>query len=329
MDHMNEVNLYELIGAKPTASVSELKRAFRKKALTCHPDKNPDNPKAAEAFLELSKALEILTDEKARAAYDKVIAAKKQAKERVRQFDAKRKKLKEDLEAREEAYKRSLDPTYNTKSDEEQLKAEIERLKKEGSRQVEEEVAFVKKQIWEQLYGLSKNSASNVGEFRIKIRWKVQEDDTTNGGYNYDNLHTMFSKYGDVAALVISSTKKGRAMVEFGDKSAAETALLAEIGLAENPLKLCGLWDTKKSTSAPPSNIASCNAGGTTIFPVCFANTHLNNSKPSVSFSSAPNIFTQQARMSEAEFESSVLANLKRAQERKRLIEELKTEEDT
>lgn len=33
--------------------------------------------------------------------------------------------------------------------------------------------------------------------------------------------------------------------------------------------------------------------------------------------------------MSEAEFESSVLANLKRAQERKRLIEELKTEEDT
>lgn len=105
-------------------------------------------------------------------------------------------------------------------------------------------MAFVKKQIWEQLYSTSKNSESNTGEFRIKIRWKIP-DDMTNGSYNYDNLHNMFSKvryhikfstlhicftietyyyflfkYGDVAALVVSS-KKGRAMVEFGDRSAA------------------------------------------------------------------------------------------------------------
>ena len=45
---------------------------FRKKALKCHPDKNPDDPKAAEAFHLLSKALEILTDTPARTAYDKV-----------------------------------------------------------------------------------------------------------------------------------------------------------------------------------------------------------------------------------------------------------------
>lgn len=57
-----------------------------------------------------------------KAAYDKVIAARKQAKERIKVYDAKRRKLKEDLEAREEAYKRTLDPTYNTKSDEERLK---------------------------------------------------------------------------------------------------------------------------------------------------------------------------------------------------------------
>lgn len=56
------------------------------------------------------------------AAYDKVVAARKQAKERVKTFDARRKKFKEDLEAREEAYRRSLDPTYNSKSDEERLK---------------------------------------------------------------------------------------------------------------------------------------------------------------------------------------------------------------
>lgn len=39
-------------------------------------------------------------------------------KERVRKFDAKRKKLKEDLEAREEAYKNSCDSMPDTRSDE-------------------------------------------------------------------------------------------------------------------------------------------------------------------------------------------------------------------
>ncbi|CAL1674139.1 unnamed protein product [Lasius platythorax] len=318
------MDLYEMLGVEHQAPLAEIKKAYRKKALTCHPDKNPDNPRAAELFHELSRALEILTDTKARAAYDKVVAARKQAKERVREFDAKRRKLKEDLEAREEAYKRSLDPTYNTKSDEERLKAEIERLQKEGSKQVEEEVAFVQRQIWEQLHGLSKNSKSNIEDFRIKIRWKAQEGDPTNGGYNYDNLHKMFSKYGDITALVISSAKKGRAMVEFGDKSAAETALLVEIGLVENPLTLRGLWDARNRSSAA-TNSTNSNIGKPSP-----KNTHLKSKiSTSLSFASAPDIFAQQARMSDGEFESSVLSNLRRAEERKRLLEELKAQEET
>ncbi|XP_029159651.1 dnaJ homolog subfamily C member 17 [Nylanderia fulva] len=322
---MDEItmDLYEMLGIEPQAPLAEIKKAYRKKALTCHPDKNPDNPRAAELFHELSRALEILTDTKAREAYDKVIAARKQAKERIREFDVKRKKYKEELEAREEAYRRTLDPTYNTKSDEERLKAEIERLQKEGSKQVEEEIAFVQRQIWEQLHGSSKDSKSNTGDFRIKIRWKVQEGDSTNGGYNYDNLYIMFSKYGEVAALVVSSAKKGRAMVEFGDKSAAETALLAEIGLAENPLILRGLWDTRNRSSATTTN--STNVGKPSP-----TNTHIKSKISStLSFSSAPDIFAQQARVSDAEFESSVLSNLRRAEERKRLLEELKAQEET
>ncbi|MEQ2316208.1 hypothetical protein AMECASPLE_030311 [Ameca splendens] len=78
-----------------------IKKAYRQKALTCHPDKNPDNPKAAELFHQLSQALEVLTDAAARAAYDKICAAKKQAEERNKKLDDKRKKIKLDLEARE------------------------------------------------------------------------------------------------------------------------------------------------------------------------------------------------------------------------------------
>lgn len=46
--------------------IFQIKRAYRKKALKCHPDKNPDDPKAAETFNQLSKALEILCDKEAR-----------------------------------------------------------------------------------------------------------------------------------------------------------------------------------------------------------------------------------------------------------------------
>ncbi|XP_018395180.1 PREDICTED: dnaJ homolog subfamily C member 17-like [Cyphomyrmex costatus] len=124
------MDLYGLLGVEPTASVPEIKKAYRKKALTCHPDKNPDNPRAAELFQELSRVLEILTDTNARVAYDQAIAARKQAKERVRQFDAKRKKLKEDLKTREEdLYKRSLGK---------RTKAEVKKLEEWYHNQIKE-----------------------------------------------------------------------------------------------------------------------------------------------------------------------------------------------
>ena len=136
MEKVKDLDLYLLLGVDSEADESVIKKAYRKKALTCHPDKNPDNPKAAELFHQLSEALAVLTDEKARKAYDNLLKAKKANELRNRQLDAKRKKLKDDLEAREKA-------AFEGKSEQvlagERLKAEIERLQKEGRRQLEEE----------------------------------------------------------------------------------------------------------------------------------------------------------------------------------------------
>lgn len=98
-------------------SLLQIKKAYRKKALECHPDKNPDDPNAANLFHQLSKVLEILSDEKARKAYDKVLDARKSAALRHRELDSTRKKLKEDLELRE---KQSA--SYRTKTNDELLK---------------------------------------------------------------------------------------------------------------------------------------------------------------------------------------------------------------
>ncbi|MEE9410072.1 MAG: DnaJ domain-containing protein, partial [Candidatus Heimdallarchaeota archaeon] len=62
---------YEVLGVSKDANETEIKKAFRKKAMENHPDRNPDDPKAAEKFKEATEAYEILSDPEKRAAYDR------------------------------------------------------------------------------------------------------------------------------------------------------------------------------------------------------------------------------------------------------------------
>ncbi len=68
---MAKQDYYELLGVGKDADAATLKKAFRKKAMEFHPDRNPDNPEAEKKFKEFGEAYDVLKDADKRAAYDR------------------------------------------------------------------------------------------------------------------------------------------------------------------------------------------------------------------------------------------------------------------
>uniref|UniRef100_A0A8C5UE16 DnaJ heat shock protein family (Hsp40) member C17 n=1 Tax=Malurus cyaneus samueli TaxID=2593467 RepID=A0A8C5UE16_9PASS len=286
-----ERDLYGLLGVGEKASLKEVKTAFRQKALTCHPDKNPDNPRAGETWGSSSWEFSLL-----QAAYDKVRRAKKEAAARTQRLNDKRKKVKLDLEAREreaQSQENEEEEIRITRS----LEEEIIRLREEGSRQLEEQQRLIREQI------RLEREQHGRGEHRAAqsplCRWKCRKEDETGGGYSKDVLLQILQKYGDVLNLLISSRRTGSAVVEFATVKAAEMAVKNEVGLLNNPLKISWLEGQPQSQHS-------------TVLPD-------STSQPRTS---------QASVVSERDYESLVMMRMRQAAERQQLIEQLQREDE-
>ncbi|XP_021097587.1 dnaJ homolog subfamily C member 17 isoform X4 [Heterocephalus glaber] len=306
-----QMDLYALLGIEEQAVDKEVKKAYRQKALSCHPDKNPDNPRAAELFHQLSQALEVLTDAAARAAYDKVRKAKKQAAARTQKLDEKRKRVKLDLEARERQAQAQGNEEEEESRSTRTLEQEIARLRDEGSRQLEEQQRLIREQIRQDLEqrlrgafpalhlerttgDLQKvENTEGKGTPKLKLKWKCKKEDESQGGYSKDVLLRLLQKYGEVLNLVLSSKKAGTAVVEFSTVKAAELAVQNEVGLVDNPLKISWL-------EGQPRGMAGAS--------------HPELSKGSV--------------VSEKDYESLVMMRMRQAAERQQLIAQMQQEDE-
>ncbi|CAF0972536.1 unnamed protein product [Adineta steineri] len=187
MTDLSQLDLYGLLGVEETCSIKELTTAFRKTALRCHPDKYPDDEEKKEHFLLIKRALELLADEQARKTYDTC-----------------RKQKKKDLDRKEQKASQATKSTVNTYNTD-KLRAEVDRLRREGSRLVDEEL--------ENLHNIIEQDKQKklLNHRNIIIKYLPNTDP-----YTDDELRQIFSKYGNISTIVNLYPKK--ALIEFNDE---------------------------------------------------------------------------------------------------------------
>ena len=81
--------MYDALGVDPAATEGELKRAYYKRSLKLHPDKNPNDPEASTKFQEVARAYQVLSAPVMRARYDKGGEAGIEEGENANRIDAK------------------------------------------------------------------------------------------------------------------------------------------------------------------------------------------------------------------------------------------------
>lgn len=129
---------YILLGFDPTTTdvtaltSREISTSYRKQALRWHPDKNNGSAAASAMLARVFLAYETLSDPTLRAAHDDLILARRARAEEAQKLDAGRRRLREELEARErqsEAARRATRARGVPRDVEERLQREIERMR--------------------------------------------------------------------------------------------------------------------------------------------------------------------------------------------------------
>lgn len=164
--------------------------------------------RVAARFHLLTKAYDVLTDEKLRAAFDEVIRARIERQKRTATMDQAKRKLRDELMEREQAAKKHRE-SEETKG--ENLKKDLQRLREEGiQRQKDHERELQEaRDRSRQTANRATNAVVDELDRTLKFKWKVKKID-----FDQQQLHKLLSGFGEIENLVISA-KKGSALCVF------------------------------------------------------------------------------------------------------------------
>ncbi|KAF9981978.1 DnaJ (Hsp40), sub C, member 17 [Mortierella antarctica] len=234
-----QLDWYAVLGVERTATSKEITKAYRVRALKVHPDKNPD-PNAAKVFHELSQAYDLLLDPAARAAFDNLLNVKVQAKERTDKYDSVRRKMKEDLENRENTFKKQQE---DEKAASLRMHYEMERLKQENIKKRAEREAELLRQA-DQL-----QEATTSLDTTLRLKWKKKKH-----AFESEGLVDIFKNYGTIDSCL--SKNQGSALVSFKTITGAYAAMKAY----ENEDKALEVFTITWAGGVEPNMVSSLRA---------------------------------------------------------------------
>lgn len=266
-------DLYEIVGDGTLgieSTTKDIQRAYKKKALKVHPDKNPSSD-AAKQFDRLQKAYEILMDDQKRAAYNNRIKAKLERKRREAEQDAATLLMKKRLQEREKAA----------------LAAHFKKGQEAEEKRAQQENAEVLAELLKTQRRFVRHAQSSVSDFAaaeaarqraeevelttVQVTWRPTKKRRTGdtegsasaqaGAPNEETLRKLFGMYGEIASVIMKPAK-GKAYLVFTSRQAARAAV--QHGPAGGDAAFEGLTvtlkdaDPQESTAGPaPSEYAA------------------------------------------------------------------------
>ncbi|KAH3974444.1 hypothetical protein HBI25_126330 [Parastagonospora nodorum] len=217
-------DFYELLGVAFDANEAAIKKAYRKTSIRYHPDKNPDNKDAADRFIYLGWARDILIDPKLKGEYDRSRTRRREKALQDELLDGRRKQMKQDLERREQEGKDFGNSLKRKRAEDmseaEKRAQEIHRLAEDGKRRRKEAQERLEKKRKEEDEAASfidleesqpqpQPAASSTAELDRAVKVRFQREAETLE-WDKDKLQAMFTKYGKIDSIVMGKDKKIR-----------------------------------------------------------------------------------------------------------------------
>ncbi|KAJ5199912.1 Heat shock protein DnaJ [Penicillium cf. griseofulvum] len=235
-------DFYALLDIQPAATETEIRRAYRRTALKYHPDKIK-NPTVADIdkFHVLQIAYDVLSDQSVRQLYDNAREARMRKQRERDMMGAAKRKMREDLEARERAgaaemggagVKQGVKRSWAAGGDEdaeEKLQREIDRIAEDGRRRRREAEEKAKKELDDeqkkiqqqeeearkaadrssQRVDRSKEGGAQVPELEraVKVRW-VREGRGLD--LDIEKLAVLFKPFGKIENTIALKDKRQR-----------------------------------------------------------------------------------------------------------------------